>query len=72
MIDADLNALHVSIRAVENSHKMMKKKTSVKLSSGVPRDRDSAAAPDGQQKKAETHGKVLQISSDFSWVTALM
>lgn len=34
------------------------KKKSVKLSSGLPQDRDS-----GQQKKAETHGKVLQISS---------
>lgn len=42
---------------------MKKKKKSVKLSSDLPRDRDSAAAPDGQQKKAETHGKVLQISS---------
>ncbi|KAF4099069.1 AF4/FMR2 family member 3 isoform X2 [Onychostoma macrolepis] len=48
-------SLHQSA-AVENSDKMMKKK-SEKLSSGLPQDRDSAAAPDGQLKKAETHGK---------------
>lgn len=53
---------------------MMKKKKSVKHSSGLPqeshkdsgREHRSAAAPDGQQKKAETHGKVLQSSSFLS------
>ncbi|XP_026121270.1 AF4/FMR2 family member 3-like [Carassius auratus] len=49
--------LHQS-EAVENSNKMMKKKKkSVKHSSGLPQDREQAAAPDGRKKKAETHGK---------------
>uniref|UniRef100_A0A8C1WAM4 AF4/FMR2 C-terminal homology domain-containing protein n=1 Tax=Cyprinus carpio TaxID=7962 RepID=A0A8C1WAM4_CYPCA len=48
-------SLHQS-EAVKNSDKMMKKK-SVKHSSGLPQDRDSAAAPDGRRKKAEAHGK---------------
>ncbi|KTF94630.1 hypothetical protein cypCar_00034556 [Cyprinus carpio] len=49
----------------QSEYTMMKKKKSVKHSSGLPqeshkdsgREHRSAAAPDGQQKKAETHGK---------------
>uniref|UniRef100_A0A8C2B0I2 AF4/FMR2 C-terminal homology domain-containing protein n=1 Tax=Cyprinus carpio TaxID=7962 RepID=A0A8C2B0I2_CYPCA len=49
----------------QSEYTMMKKKKSVEHSSGLPqeshkdsgREHRSAAAPDGQQKKAETHGK---------------
>ncbi|XP_042634393.1 AF4/FMR2 family member 3-like isoform X2 [Cyprinus carpio] len=49
----------------QSEYTMMKKKKSVKHSSGLPqeshkdsgREHRSAAAPDGQQKKAETQGK---------------